>query len=85
MKKIKVNRSYKLKLFGSKSKFEDLSWSAKEYIGPTAVKKISKYLTPIRIKKAMKRINVEERGLCLKLIDTIKETANMTKGYLVFS
>jgi hypothetical protein len=31
MKKIKINRSYKLKLFGSKSKFEDLQWSAKEY------------------------------------------------------
>lgn len=31
MKKIKINRSYKLKLFGSKSKFEDLRWSAKEY------------------------------------------------------
>ena len=31
MKKIKVNRSYKLKLYGSKSKFEDLRWSAKEY------------------------------------------------------
>lgn len=31
MKKIKVNRSYKLKLFGSEAKFEDLRWSAKEY------------------------------------------------------
>jgi transposase len=31
MKKIKINRSYKLKLFGSKSRFEDLQWSAKEY------------------------------------------------------
>lgn len=31
MKKIKLNRSYKLKLFGSKTKFEDLRWSAKEY------------------------------------------------------
>jgi transposase len=37
MKKIKVNRSYKLKLFGSESKFEDLRWSAKEYTEMTRI------------------------------------------------
>ncbi len=31
MKNVKVNRSYKLKLYGTKSKFEDLKWSAYQY------------------------------------------------------
>lgn len=31
MRKIKVNRSYKLRLYGTKAKFEDLKWSAYQY------------------------------------------------------
>lgn len=31
MRTIKVNRSYKLRLYGTKSKFEDLRWSAYQY------------------------------------------------------
>jgi hypothetical protein len=31
VRKIKVNRSYKLKLYGTKSKFEDLRWSVYQY------------------------------------------------------
>lgn len=31
MRTIKVNRSYKLKLYGTESKFEDLRWSAYQY------------------------------------------------------
>lgn len=55
------------------------------YIGPTAVKKISKYLTPQRVQKALKKMNKEARPWVLELIDTIHETAKMPRGYLVFS
>ena len=56
------------------------------YIGPTAVKKMRKYLTAKRVQKALGKVKDKQTRKYLEdLINCIKETASMPNGYICFS